>query len=259
MTFYRTAPNLLPKTDKRYKKWLKSLKNRPAPWSKGQTKETHPSIKKISETFKKKKIDNFIGWREKMIKSGKFPARPKNLKKDGDLAELIGVTLGDGNIYKFPRTEALTIASNSKNAGFIKRYSDIIYKVFSKKATINKPSGGCARIRIYQKYMSVSLGVPTGARGGLKIKIPGWIKENKEFLKRYLRGLYEAEGNFSVHKPTCTYKFQFSNRNDSLLKNVYEGMKELGFHPHISEDQIQISRKAEVYGAIDLLKFRQYK
>lgn len=258
MTFYCTPPNQLPKTDKRYKKWLKSLENRPSPWSKGQTKETHPSIKKISETFKKKKIDNFVGWRKKMIVAGKFPQYPKNLKKSRDLAELIGVTLGDGNIHKFLRTEALTIASNSKNKGFIKRYSDIIYNVFSKKATINKPSNGCTRIRIYQKYISESLGIPTGNRGRLNVKIPNWILNNKNNLKSYLRGLYEAEGSFCVHKPTYTYKFLFSNRNESMLNNVFNGMSLLGFHPHRSKYQIQISKKEEVYRAIELLEFRKY-
>lgn len=255
---FTISPNLLPKTDKRYKKWRESLKKRPAPWNKGNTKETHPSIAKISETLKRKKIDNFSNWRKKMIVAGKFPARPKNLNKNKELAELIGVILGDGNIHKFPRTEALTISANSKNTGFIKRYADLIFKVFSKKATINKPNNGCTKIRIYQKYISDSTGIPTGNRSRLKIEIPNWIFNNKDNLISYLRGLYEAEGSFCVHKPTYTYKFLFGNKNDSLLKNVREGMEVLGFHPHISKYQVQISKKEEVYKAIDLLQFRKY-
>ena len=102
-------------------------------------------------------------------------------------------------------------------------------------------------IRIYQKNISRRLGVPTGARKDKNIVIPRWIKVNKEYLKRYLRGLYEAEGSFCVHKPTCTYKFLFSNRNKSLLKNVFWALKFLGFHPHGGSYKIQISRRKEVY------------
>ena len=60
------SPNLLPKDDPRYIKWKESLKKRPAPWCKGYTKENHPSIAKMVKTFKRRKIDNFRNWREKI-------------------------------------------------------------------------------------------------------------------------------------------------------------------------------------------------
>lgn len=261
-------PNLLPKDDPRYKKWRESLKKRPPTWSKGFTKETHPSIAKMAETFKKRKIDNFSRWREKLKKNGKWPFNCVSgekiiyttFEKSGDLAELIGVILGDGNIGKFPRTEGLTIACNSNNIGFINRYAGLITKLFRKSpyvAKVNKAIG-CTRVRIYQKGISKRLGIPTGNRSRIKIDIPKWILKNRRFLLRYLRGLYEAEGSFCVHKPTCTYKFLFSNRNRSLLENVYRGLMILGFHPHRSKNKIQVSRKEEVYRVKNLLKFRQY-
>ncbi len=193
-----------------------------------------------------------------MVKKGKFPNSPKKLKKTKELAELIGVILGDGNIHKFPRTEALTIVSNAKNLGFVNRYASLVHEIFSKKPAISKPKGGCIRVRIYQKYLSIRLEIPCGNRGRLKIKIPSWILKNKKNLIGYLRGLYEAEGSFCIHKPTCTYKFLFSNKNNSLLDNVFEGLKILGFHPHRSQYQIQISRKEEVYKIKNLIRFRNY-
>ncbi|MDD5152951.1 MAG: hypothetical protein PHS95_03110, partial [Candidatus Pacebacteria bacterium] len=81
----------------------------------------------------------------------------------------------------------------------------------------------------------------------------------KEYIIRYLRGLYEAEGSFCVHEPTYTHKFLFANKNISMLNNVYGLMKALGFHPHRSKYQIQISRKEEVQRAIKILGFRDYK
>jgi len=258
MTFYFTPPNVLPKTNRKYKKWLKSLRNRPAPWNKGSTKQNNPSVAKISETLRRKKIDNFANWRKRMIATGKILIDHPPLKKSGNLAELIGVTLGDGHLGKFPRTELLAIFSNAKNKGFIKRYSLLVEKIFKKKVSNTMHGSGCVKISIYQKSISKRLNIPTGARGELNLSIPAWIKKNKKYLKRYLRGLYEAEGSFCVHKGTYTYKFLFSNQNESLLKNVYNGMKILGFHPHESRYKIQISKKEEVYSAIKLLEFRKY-
>jgi len=209
--------------------------------------------------MKRKKIDNFREWREKMRLEGKIKSEYLPLKHNGDLAELIGVVLGDGHIRAYPRTEELSIFSNSNNPSFVNRYSILIEKIFGKKPAKNIHSGGnCIRIRIYEKHISDRLGIPFSPRGNLNISIPGWIISNKKYIVRYLRGLYEAEGSHSIHKPTCTYKVQFSNRNISMLKNVFDLVSRIGFHPHKSKDMIQLSRKKEVFGFIRLIKFRKY-
>jgi DNA-binding transcriptional regulator WhiA len=114
------------------------------------------------------------------------------------------------------------------------------------------------RIRIYQKQISSRLGVPFSPRVNLKIIIPEWIISNKKYIVRYLRGLYEAEGSHSIHEATCTYKVQFSNKNISMLDNVFKLVSELGFHPHRSKCMIQLSKKKEVFDFLRLIEFRKY-
>ena len=195
-----------------------------------------------------------------MKKEGKIKFTYPPLEKNGNLAELIGVTLGDGHICKYPRTEELRIIANSNNPGFIKRYAHLIEKIFQKKPyIISHRSVHSTKIGFYEKYISKRIGVPVGARKNLTIRVPRWILKKQEYMRRYLRGLYEAEGSFCVHKPTYTYKFLFSNRNQSILNVVYRLMRVLGFHPHRSKYQIQISRKEEVYRAVKVLGFRDYK
>lgn len=209
--------------------------------------------------MKLKKVSNFKNWMDKMKAEGKIKSKYAPLKKDGDLAELIGVILGDGHIRKYPRTEELSIFSNSNNSGFVKRYSFLVKKIFGKKPAANQHSGeNCIRIRIYEKNISSRLGIPFSPRGMLKIIIPGWIISNKKYIVRYLRGLYEAEGNFSIHLPTYTYKMQFSNRNVSILKNVFRLVSKLGFHPHSGKDMVQLSRKNEVLEFVKVIEFRKY-
>src|SRR3989344_1080126 len=143
----------------------------PSNWSKGQTKYTHSSVKKISDTMKRRKLDNFKVWRDRMKAEGKIKSEYLALKKDGDRAELIGVVLGDGHIKAFPRTEELSIFSNANNPGFVKRYSLLVEKIFGKKPATNFHSKqNCIRIRIYQRHISDRLGVPFSPRGKLKIQ-----------------------------------------------------------------------------------------
>ena len=231
----------------------------PSNWSKGFTKNTHPSVFKISETMRRKKIDNFSVWRERAKSLGIIPSNYPDFKKDGDLAELMGVVYGDGNISKFPRTERLIIAANSSNKGFIKRYHDLVNKIFNKEPTLMKVyDADCVKISVYQNKISKRLGIPSGNRSGIEIALPSWIKNNHEVSKRFLRGLFEAEGCFCVHKPTSTYKFIFNNKNKSLLNIVFNGLIMLGFHPNLSGYKVQISRRDEVYNCIEMIQFRKY-
>lgn len=59
--------------------------------------------------MKEKGLDNFAAWRKRQ------PV-PQELEKNGDLAELIGMVLGDGSIHKYERTEGLRIVLSLKKA-----------------------------------------------------------------------------------------------------------------------------------------------
>ena len=193
--------------------------------------------------------------------SRKCKPRPeyKEFIRDGDLAELIGVILGDGHIQKFPRTERLLIFSNSNNPGFITRYTELVRNTFGKEPYVYKQKDkNCIRISIYEKYISERLGVPSGARKELTILLPEWIKVNQAYQIRFLRGLYEAEGWLCYHPPTYTHKLAFTNLNQSLNAIVYSLLVGLEFHPHTTYDTVQVSRKAEVQNLKDLLQFRDY-
>lgn len=209
--------------------------------------------------MRRKRIDNFSAWRERAKSLGIIPHSYPKFKRDGNLAELMGVVYGDGNISKFPRTERLIIAANSNNKGFIKRYHDLVKKTFDKEPTAMKVyNSNCVRISIYQNQISKRLGIPSGNRRWIEVTTPSWIKSDHEVLKRFLRGLFEAEGCFCVHKPTSTYKLIFNNKNKSLLDIVYDGLVMLGFHPNLSGYKVQISRREEVYNCIDVIQFRKY-
>jgi DNA-binding transcriptional regulator WhiA len=229
-------------------------------WNKGLTKTTSASVRKIAATMRVKKIDNFAEWRKRMKVLGVIKSTYPPLKKNGDLAELVGVILGDGYIGAFPRTEVLRIVGSANNEGFIKRYSTLVEKIFLKVPAVKKRnSSEAVDITIYEKCIAKRLGMQTGAKTHVPLPMPKWISSNRSYTIRYLRGLYEAEGSISHHEKTYTHKFQFANTHSSLLDNVFDSLVALGFHPHRSKKQIQISRKEEVQNLKNLLEFRVYE
>lgn len=232
---------------------------KPAPWNKGRTKSTHTSLAQTSLTMRSKKIDNFKKWRDRMKAVGKIKSSYKPFRKNGDLAELIGVLLGDGNIHAFPRTECVRLVSHSDKLGFIKYYSDLMERVIGKKPTVRRRSTANATdIVVYEKHLSKRLGIPTGSRSKLVVHLPDWISKSTELRRRYLRGLYEAEGSIHYHKSTYTHKLLFSNTNESMLSVVSAILTDLGFHPYTHGFKVQVSRKEEVQKLKNLLQFRSY-
>lgn len=250
---------LLPKNDSRRKRWIKSLKKRPPPWDKGKSKETDLRVKKISDTFKKRKIDNFSKWREEMKKIGKIRSFYPDFFKSNELAFLIGISLGDGNIQSFPRTDRLLVSLNTKYPELVDYVSLIMSKIFEKEAVVKKvKKSNCMRVWIYQKNISNRLGIPAGDRRKSILEIPDWIWGSNDFLIWYLKGLFEAEGSLSIHLPTCTYNFSFSNKNKKLLENVKKGLVKLGFHPEERNNAIRLRRKADVECFRKLIGFRSF-
>jgi hypothetical protein len=228
-------------------------------WNKGLAKETNASVSKTSETMKARKLDNFKAWRDKEKTEGRIKSKYLPLRKDGNLAELIGVVLGDGHIGVFPRCEFLRIVGSGNNPGFRDRYASLVERVFQKEPHVAlRTREDAYNITIYQKLISKRLAIPSGNRSNHSFVLPDWIEENNEYRIRFLRGLYEAEGSLCFHPKTYTHKFIFTNMSLALLDVVFRLVSDLGFHPHRTKRDIQVSRKAEVQKLADLLQFRHY-
>ena len=191
--------------------------------------------------------------------SGTIKSLYPSFPRTAELAEFIGVILGDCNISEFPRVERLIISAHSTNKGFVSRYAHMTRRIIGKEPTVSNVRGAnCTRISVYEKYLSKRLEIPSGSRQYKPIRFPSWIYHDDRFLRACLRGLYEAEGSFSHHPATYTHKAHFSNTNPPLLNFVYSGLKHFGFHPLRENKRITLSRKNEVGRLKAFISFREY-
>lgn len=229
-------------------------------WNKGFTKDTHPALRKTSETMRRKRIDNFKKWRDGMKSRGLIKSSYPALARTGDLAELIGIVLGDGHIHKHARCDSLRIVGDAKKMGFVSRSEQLIYLVFKKHPKVLKRNGSNGvNITFYEKNIARRLNIPTGSRAQYEYRLPAWIENNRGHTIRFLRGLYEAEGSLSHSPATYTHKFIFSNVNPCLLELVARLVRGLGFTVSNSAHKVQVSRKDEVQKLSDLIEFRHYE
>lgn len=109
--------------------------------------------------------------------------------------------LGDGCMEKFPRTDKITISFNRKGQEHLQHVSNMIYLLFSKKPSIRiRKVGKCDDLYLYQKNISQRFGFPYGSKIRNYLSIPQWIKDDKLYLQRCLKGLFETDGDWFVDK-----------------------------------------------------------
>ena len=227
------------------------------PWKKGDTKETNLSLLRLSKTLKTKKEWNFTDWQRERKKQPII--KYKELLKDENLAELIGIILGDGNLNKHPRTENLRITLNSKNAGYIKHISSLITKVFSKSPSIRKRKNeNAVSVDLYQCKISERLNLPCGNKIRNNVGIPSWIFLNKKYIIKCLKGLFETDGCFHEDRENYTRCIEFKNNCKRLREDVYTGLVIFGFKPQFGYNYIRLAKRKEVYKFKDLIDFRNY-
>ena len=173
-----------------------------------------------------------------------------------DLAEVIGIVLGDGNIYKFDRCQRLTISCDSLHKWYIKHICCLIEKVLKRKPGIVKRRGPrCVDVRVYLQDINLALGLPAGNKLKNEIKIPEWIFEKNQYLKRCIKGLFETDGHYGKSKKFYVEYMQLCNYSRSLRKSTFDALKILGYAPQMGRKYVRIARKAEVRRFIKEMKF----
>ena len=160
---------------------------------------------------------------------------PKILNPDKKLqAYVIGLAIGDGNLSNpNGRAVRLRITCDKKYPTLLKRTRSSLKKLLpqNKVSVVNRK--GCLDVYCYSNHWEKLLGweAKKGSKINQKIKVPYWIKENSEFSKRCLRGLFETDG--SVYYDRKYLMTNFVTYIPSLANDVMEMINKMGFNPHL--------------------------
>lgn len=158
------------------------------------------------------------------------------MEPNDDLAELIGIMLGDGNLYVTDKSYQIRIAGHitDDKPYLLEWVKPLIQRIFD--------------VRIHEKYVPkknvmylcinskqvaeiiIKHGFPAGRKNKNNVEIPKWIFENKEFLKRCVRGLIDTDGFVHpVHKESRYPRIGFVSGIESLRNSFSKATKELNF------------------------------
>jgi intein/homing endonuclease len=181
-----------------------------------------------------KKEDNW-GQSKGGNNSGSF-REPKLLieKPSEELAELVGIILGDGNIYCKRGYYYVRIAGDlKKDKDYLSNYVKPLFeKVFGYKMHfIEQRKYNCLYISIGNKDVVHTLkyfGLKSGDKLKNNVRIPKWVFKSDKYLRACIRGLIDTDGSICPITGRDYPYIWFTSAILNLRRDFSLAMKKLG-------------------------------
>lgn len=206
------------------------------------------------------KLDDNWGRSKGGINSPKNTKLIEEPRDTEELAELMGIILGDGHVEELKKSKkircySIIIAGNAnKDMEYLSEFIPSLFKkVFNEGGTLHiLKNTGEGYFKIYGKNLVDFIkrkGISPGNKKRNNQGIPPWIKENEQYLRRCIRGLIDTDG--SVHyisKKNLSPRIDYTSHIPNLLEDVRNGLVQLGFNPSkiIKNRHFFLSSRADI-------------
>lgn len=200
---------------------------------------------------------------EILRKKGLIPAlKPfcKPSKYTKELAEFVGIMLGDGHLASGQWSITLNSIADSAYCDFVMRFVKELFG-FSpgcykrKDCNANVLYGGGIE---QTKYLE-EIGLKVGHKVRLQIAVPAWILRDPEYRISCLRGLLDTDGGVFIHRYLVAgkkyeyKKLSFANCSVPLINFVYESLSMLQLQPRLRMQES--TKRVWIYGEKKTLEY----
>lgn len=205
------------------------------------------------QEYRKKK------WQAWWEKEGKF--KPSEITKalpfkkpilSEELAEFVGIVLGDGGISKYQITITLNSVTDKAYFQFVKK---LIKNLFGIPVGLYSDSRSLAERIVISRtalvsYLTDTLGLKQGNKVKQQVDIPRWIMENRQYSIACVRGLIDTDGCTIIHryrskgKRYSYKKVGFTSRSHPLIHSVSDILLNLGIKHRIMKNRWDIRIEA---------------
>ncbi len=174
-----------------------------------------------------------------------------------DLAELIGICLGDGCAWGYQT--CITLGTENDKT-YIPYVVDLIKRIYPEVfVSLNyRKNERALDIRINSKVVTDflrNMGIVSHNK-----QVPDWIVQDLNFIKACIRGLIDTDGTFIIHRYSVKgklyeyLKISFANRSENLLNFLHQGLDRLNIKSYRSyKYQVWIHDQDEVKKYLELI------
>jgi len=189
------------------------------------------------------------------------------------LAELVGIHFGDGSLQIKPaRYYRVYYSFNIRDKTYFLYVKDVFYKIFNiNMSTQERIDKNALGLYFHSKslctFFNKVLRIPSGPKK--ELLIPDYIKSNEEYLKSFLRGLFDTDGCVIIQKMgKYQYKLiKISTACKTLAEELKVVYKSLDIKSYICRKtwkdsvvyDVMIRRKDSFYRFMELIKPKNNK
>jgi len=162
-----------------------------------------------------------------------------------DLAEFVGIMLGDGGISKYQLNITLHRFDDEEYSRFIvaliKKLFDVPVGAYYRKKDLSV-SFIISRIELI-RFCVDKLGLKQGNKIKQQIDIPDWVKHDKLYSIACVRGLIDTDGSVFTHKYKVNGKFYkykklaFTSFSKPLRHSVFSILESNGIKPRLARER----------------------
>jgi intein/homing endonuclease len=163
---------------------------------------------------------------------------PKKMSKE--LAELVGIHFGDGcmNISNF--TYRVYYSFNMRDKEYLLYVKDLFYRLFDVKMSREEIfHKNTTSLYLHSKTLCSFFGTVLGISYGPKkeLLIPDYIKSNDEYLRCFLKGLFDTDGCITIQR-MGKYSYtlvKISTKHCNFAKDIKNSLILLGIPSFITK------------------------
>ncbi len=183
------------------------------------------------------------------FKTGKEFTTPKDSE---DLAEFMGIWVGDGHLAKYQASMSTSSKTDMQHARYVK---DLAFRLFGQNGHIRKKKDAKAVELVISSIGLVEWLKTKGMPEGNKMSglcIPDWIKADGRFSRKFIRGLFDTDGCIFIDTHGIRGK-QYRNRgwtitsySAKLRNELVDLLRNLGFNPTLRDSQVSVYMRKRV-------------
>jgi intein/homing endonuclease len=172
-----------------------------------------------------------------------------------ELAELVGISLGDGAITE--RQVKVTLDTETDSEYFpyvIGLFGDLFGVIPSVCKRRNSRAADIVVSRTAAVSFLESCGLLQGNKVEHQVDIPYWIKKNPTLAQSCMRGLMDTDGSIFLETHVIngkTYSYPrvwFTSKSTPLLSSTHQILAEAGFSPKVRRDRaVTLERREDVF------------
>ncbi len=170
-----------------------------------------------------------------------------------ELAEFIGIVLGDGGLTNYQLRITFNRDTDVKHADFVQRLIKRLFGLTTK--IISRKFDKGSDVVVYSKNLVEFLeaqGLQKGNKVRNQVDLPLWIKRKKNFQISCLRGLMDSDGSFYQYyhrvngNKYLNSALCFTNYSNNLLNSAFEILKTNGFNPSRYQERVYVYKKKNI-------------